>query len=101
MCSQTARNKMPNKKYVSGRAFEYRVRDFFTRRHYYVIRSAGSHGIGDIICLKKGIVLIVQCKLKGQISVEEKEALSNIADKVGAEPIIASKKDGILFFEMP
>ena len=90
---------MPNKKYVSGRAFEYLVRDFFIRRNYHVIRSAGSHGIGDIICLKKGTVLMIQCKLKGQISAEEKEALFKIANAVGAEPIIASKKDGVLFFE--
>lgn len=90
---------MPNKKYVSGRAFEYRVRDFFSRRGYYVTRSAGSHGIGDLICLKKGHILMIQCKLKGQISAEEKESLSHIADKVGAEPIIASKKEGVLFFE--
>ena len=90
---------MPNKKYVSGRAFEYLVRDFFTRRNYCVIRSAGSHGLGDLICLKKGIVLMIQCKLKGQISAEEKEALSHVAHTVGAEPILASKKDDVLFFE--
>jgi len=34
-----------SKQYIKGRRFEYRVKKYFEEKGYYVIRSAGSHGI--------------------------------------------------------
>lgn len=39
---------MPNRSYITGRAFEFVTRQFFERSGYYVMRSAGSHGTFDI-----------------------------------------------------
>lgn len=44
---------MPNKNYVSGRNFEYKVRDYLVSKGYLVIRSAGSKGVADLVAIKK------------------------------------------------
>lgn len=55
---------MPNKNYISGRKFEYDVRDFFEERGYTVIRSAGSHTPIDLVVFDRFGVLLIQCKNK-------------------------------------
>jgi hypothetical protein len=41
---------MPNKNYVNGRAFEYKVKKWAEKEmDYTVFRTAGSHGIADLI----------------------------------------------------
>ena len=44
---------MPNKNYISGRNFEYKVRDYLTSKGYLVIRSAGSKGVADLVAIRK------------------------------------------------
>jgi Holliday junction resolvase len=56
---------MPNKKYESGRSFEYRVMKYLQSKGWMVFRSAGSHSIADLIALKPGHpvrTVLVQCK---------------------------------------
>jgi len=54
---------MTNKNYVSGRNFEYRVRDYLISKGYFVVRSAGSKTPIDLVGLKsEHLPLLVQCK---------------------------------------
>jgi Holliday junction resolvase len=58
---------MPNKKYISGVRFERKVRDYLIKKKYYVVRSAGSKGIIDLVAIPHDPVFIhrvicVQCK---------------------------------------
>lgn len=59
---------MPNKNYISGRNFEYKVRDYLISKGYLVVRSAGSKGVADLVAFKKvypGIYyrpILIQCK---------------------------------------
>jgi len=38
-------------RYEAGRRFEWKERDFWKNKGYYVIRSAGSKGLFDLVCL--------------------------------------------------
>ena len=70
---------MPNKNYISGRNFEYRVKKYLEQRGYYVIRSAGSKTPFDLIAIPTTDnlallpdVLLIQCKHGSKISKAEK-----------------------------
>lgn len=47
-----------------GIRFEYKIRDKYRALGYYVIRSAGSHGAYDLVCIhpQKREVLLLQLK---------------------------------------
>lgn len=45
-----------------GRVLEWKARDLFIQAGYYVIRSAGSKGLADLIALAPGKVVLIQCK---------------------------------------
>ena len=51
-------------RYANGVRWEYAVRDWFGRRGYEVIRSAGSHGATDLIAFREDDVILVQCKVE-------------------------------------
>lgn len=53
---------MPNKNYISGRNFEYRVKKRFEKKGFYVFRSAGSKSKIDLIAISWNRVLLIQCK---------------------------------------
>jgi Holliday junction resolvase len=82
--------------YKRGRNFEYEVRDYYRALGYYVVRSANSKGLADLVALKKGEVLLIQCKLNGLIGSKERKEFVELAEKVGAKPIIAWKEHGKL-----
>ena len=103
---QNKTNNKPKKKRISkntaykrGRAFEYRVRNYYQKLGYYVIRSYASKGPQDLTCIKKIIschdcvtseVLLVQCKnLKSEkpLSKLEKDNLKALAKWTGGKPI--------------
>lgn len=59
--------KMPNKKYISGVRFERKVKDYLIKRKYYVVRSAGSKGMIDLVAFRydpEGLhrAICIQCK---------------------------------------
>lgn len=59
-------------RYAKGVAFENQCQHYFEDLGYKVIRSAGSHGPTDLICGKKGEgTIIVQCRMRGNISKDE------------------------------
>lgn len=53
---------MSNSKYIAGRTFEYKVRDDYRGRGWYVFRMAGSHSVADLIAVKREQTQYIQCK---------------------------------------
>lgn len=51
-----------NSNYKKGRAFEYRIKKKFEKQGYIVLRTSGSHGFADLIAVRKGEVIFIQCK---------------------------------------
>jgi Holliday junction resolvase len=79
--------------YARGATFERSVAAKLAADGYWVARAAGSHGKADIVGLKRGQVLLVQCKLSGPggVSPAEWNELYAIAEQVGAIALVAHK----------
>lgn len=80
--------------YKKGRRFEYRIRNYFKARNFYVLRSPASQGPADLVAIKKGLILLIQCKSSSSVmgSLKEKEELSKLSESIGALPILAYRK---------
>jgi Holliday junction resolvase len=72
-----------------GRTYERAVKQFLTTMGFFVVRSAGSHGLVDIIAVNLDKVLFIQCKLKAAPGNEELNDLYDLSRKYGAIPTIA------------
>jgi len=81
-----------NRLYKRGRDFEYRVKALLENLGYLVWRSPASKSLVDLVAIKKGIILFVQCKRTGYIPFEERKKLKELADSVGAVPIYATSE---------
>lgn len=77
--------------YRTGVRLEYRAMELLTRRGWYVVRSAGSHGLADIVALSPvdGHVVLVQCKT-GRLTHESWQRLREVATRYRAVPVIAA-----------
>ena len=76
--------------YSNGSAFERRVAVDLERDGYACMRAAGSKGAADLIALKPGQVLLVQCKrTNGQLPPHERRALTELAARVAAIAVVA------------
>lgn len=82
-------------KYRYGRQFEYRVRDQLKAVGYFALRSPASRTPIDLVAIRPGRVLLIQCKRGGQLGVEEWNALYDIAVSCGAIPVLASCPVGV------
>jgi hypothetical protein len=80
--------------YRYGRQFEYRVRDVLRAAGYYVLRSPRSGSPTDLVAVKRGQVLFVQCKRGGDLPRRGWNALRDLADSVDAVPLLARMPDG-------
>jgi len=81
--------------YVKGRRFENYVREKLERKGYLVVRSAGSKGLFDLVALKKGEILLIQCRWrKSRMSRDMVEA----AEKAGGKALIATHVGGRVAF---
>lgn len=78
-------------KYRLGRALEYRVRDVLKDAGYFAMRSPASKTPIDIIGIKPGQVLMVQCKRGGSLPPKEWNALYDLALSCGALPVMAER----------
>jgi Holliday junction resolvase len=78
--------------YADGTRFEHKVRDDLTTNGYEVIRAAGSKGgsKADLVALKPGQLLFVQCKRSGTLPPAEWNRLVEVAGWVGAVPVLAA-----------
>lgn len=64
---------MPNAKYISGRAFEYETMREFKKLGYETFRTAGSHGLFDVIAVKRDCpTLLIQCKRTSDLATAER-----------------------------
>lgn len=89
-----ASRKPKSSQYALGRSFEYSVRNLLRKHGYFVVRSAQSKGEADLVALASGSVLLVQCKRGGSIPKSEQEELFALAQRIGAEAILADRKTG-------
>lgn len=79
-------------KYEKGRRFEYRVRDIFKEHGFVVIRAARSKPV-DLVCLKNGESILVECKInKSSLGKNGREELLNLAETSRAIPILAYRE---------
>jgi Holliday junction resolvase len=81
-------------RYKAGRAFEYRVRDVLRPLGFFVQRSPGSKGAIDLLAVRDGLALMIQCKRGGACSPKEWNALFDLATAHGCTPILASAELG-------
>lgn len=89
--------------YRRGADFERKVANNLTLDGYHVVTSRGSHGHADLIALKPGQTLLVQCKLggPGEVPPAEWNALRSIAGYVGGLAIVASRpKRGLVAYHL-
>jgi Holliday junction resolvase len=84
--------KGPNH-YDRGASFERKVSAALADDGYVVCRVAASKGTFDLVALKPGQVLLVQCKLSGPPALRPGEwnALYADAERCGALAVIASR----------
>lgn len=81
--------------YEDGTRFEQRVRNHLIEEGYWVARTAGSKTKVDLIAMKTGELLLVQCKRSGKISPAERVELLRLASMVpGGLAILAHKDAG-------
>ena len=85
--------------YRKGASFENLVKDILIEDNWFAIRSSGSHSIIDVMAIKQGLVWLIQCRLSGNLSSKEREALFVLATKHLAHPILAYKSKGDVVFE--
>lgn len=85
---------MTSTAYRRGAGFENRVKDDMEDAGYYVVRSAGSQGVADLVALDMLLPaarpVMVQCKLDtGTMSVDAWNRFLVVADQCGAVPLLA------------
>ena len=75
--------------YRKGRRLEHVVRDMFRRRGWLVVRAAASKPV-DLVCLKGGETVLVECKygVRG-VRWDELAPLLNAAERAKAKPVLA------------
>ena len=75
--------------YRNGRAFEYRVRTQLRDAGFLVLRMAGSKTKVDMIAVRPGELLVIQCKRSGALPPAEWNALYEIAAMFPGVPVLA------------
>ena len=91
---------MPNKNYVRGRNFEYKVKKAYEEAGYLVFRTAGSHSPADLIAfpplgkITEWQPILIQCKASDKrLSKQEITTLSHTALKYGLRAKIVQKNN--------
>ncbi|MEM3845057.1 MAG: hypothetical protein QXU98_05090 [Candidatus Parvarchaeota archaeon] len=79
---------MPNKNYINGANRERRIMKKLESEGWYCIRSAGSHGVVDIVALRyssigKPYVRLIQSKKTGYLTPYEEEKRREVERQVG------------------
>ena len=86
--------------YQRGADFERRTAAYFERIGYVTVRSAGSHSPADIVAMKGGDAICIQCKRNGRLDPEEWNEFWEFCKTAGATPILAQmgpQRKGITF----
>jgi Holliday junction resolvase len=78
--------------YEAGRRLEYRVRDMFRRNGFFVVRAAQSKPI-DLVCLRNGRSVLVECKAGTSfLGKERARELLELGRQAGATVVIARRR---------
>jgi Holliday junction resolvase len=77
--------------YPIGRRFEWSVRNILESCGWVTVRAARSKPV-DLVALRDGRILLIECKYNTRISKERIGYLKSLAGKAGARPILAVKK---------
>ena len=80
---------MSGANYRRGADLERAAKRYLEDNGYYVIKSAGSKGVADLVAIKPGETLYVQCKLDGYLLPDERVRFRQAALKSGAVPLVA------------
>lgn len=82
-------------RYAAGRRFELDVRRHLTGEGYFVMGSAGSKTVLDMVAIKPGELLLIQAKRDGKLPPSERTELLHLAGMIPeAKPILARKLSG-------
>jgi Holliday junction resolvase len=85
-------------RYAKGRRLEYQVRDLLRRKGYLVIRAAQSKPV-DLVALKNGKTLLIECKTeKSPLTRQRRTELIRLTGITGASLVLARKKQRIIEF---
>ena len=85
-------------KYSVGANFERAAKKKLEKENWYVLRSAGSHSIVDLVCFRGGEVRLLQCKIDGYISPNEREQLLELAAQNGFCAYLVKREGKELIF---
>jgi Holliday junction resolvase len=82
--------------YARGAEFERRTKRHLETNGYTVMRSAGSHSLVDLIALKPGQTVLVQCKINGVLGPTDRARMVALAEWLtypGGDvvPVLATK----------
>ena len=90
--------------YTIGREFEYYIKKKFEKAGFYVIRSAGSHTVADLVAVKENLPpIFIQCKRYELSPYEVKRTLTEMKDVLPKNVIcvLAYKKNRRVILESP
>jgi len=77
--------------YRKGRRFEWEVRRILEDKGWLTVRVARSKPL-DLIALKNGSILLIECKYSSRISDKDRSKLIEMAKITSGKPILALRK---------
>jgi Holliday junction resolvase len=87
--------------YSRGYAFELRAWKDLQKNGYFIVRAGGSRGPVDLMAVAPGpVVLFIQCKRDGRLSIEDRRDLYNLGMAFNATPILAYSDKGVQYSEI-
>lgn len=85
--------------YSRGANFERRVRKHLEEQGWVVFRSAGSHSPADLIALKTGEVMLVQCQLDKGFSLAKRNQLAFLGLELNVQTYLAWREGKVIMME--
>ena len=76
--------------YRNGGDLERAAKKHLEAEGYFVMKSGGSKGPVDLLAMKPGETLFIQCKTRGAMPPAERMALRMLAIRLGAVPLLCS-----------
>jgi holliday junction resolvase Hjr len=77
--------------YRAGGDLERAAKAHLEDNGYYVVKSAGSKGTADLVAIKRGEILLIQCKRAGfTMAPAERIKLRQLAAELGGVPLCGS-----------
>jgi len=78
----------PVSRYDGGANLERAAKKALEDGGYYVIKSGGSKGAADLAALKRGEIVLVQCKSDGRIGPAERIVFRQLCLRLGATCLV-------------